>query len=198
MAKDKRSKVNGGAGRKAKSRKKRHKILTARQSKFAEEFMKTKSRRQALIAAGYSTKNPDQSAYQVVSQIMAKGPDAMNALGLTLPMVIQKHLVPLLHAETTHLAQHEGEFTDHIDLEDNATRAKATDMAFRLLGAYPADDPVLNAKITVDMIVCDMPKTRYDVKPIDILPTEQPPRQLVTAGPEQAKAAPKKDPRPKD
>jgi hypothetical protein len=43
------------------------------------------------------------------------------------------------------------EFTDFVELDDGTTRLKATDMAFRLLGAYPAEDPVLNAKTSVDV-----------------------------------------------
>ncbi|MGB2663222.1 MAG: hypothetical protein WAK48_04410 [Candidatus Acidiferrum sp.] len=44
-----------------------------------------------------------------------------------------------MEAKETNLAQFEGKFTDIVELEDNAIRVKATDMGFRLLGAYPAD-----------------------------------------------------------
>ncbi len=85
-----------------------------------------------------------------------------------------------MEATETKLAQHEGEYTDYVELEDNTTREKATDMAFRLLAAYPAEDPALNSKITVDVIIADMPRPRYDVEPIDIKPTVSSLRKEIT------------------
>jgi hypothetical protein len=135
-------------------------MLTPRQSRFARALMdrKVKSRTQAAILAGYSPKNARQSANQAFNQILSKGPEAMREAGLSLPLMIDKYLRPLLEATETKLAQYEGEFTDYVELDDNTTRRFAADMGFRLLGAYPAEDPVMNSKITVDVIIADMPR----------------------------------------
>ncbi len=85
--------------------------------------------------------------------------------------MIDKYLRPLLEAKETKLAQYEGQYTDFVVLDDNTTSLAATNMAFKLLGAYPPKDPVLAAKTTVDVIICDMPETKYDKEPIDVRPT---------------------------
>jgi hypothetical protein len=108
---------------------------------------------------------------------------------------VEKYLVPLLHATEIRLAQHEGQFTDYVELAANSICLAATRMAFELLGAFPPEDPVLSAKTTVDVIIADMPRPDYDVEPIDIEPTVRPPQRQVVAATQEP---PKKDPRPKD
>jgi hypothetical protein len=172
------------------------KMLTLKQARFAAALMKARTKREAAIIAGYSRKNIDQSANQAYNAILTKAPEAMGQAGLPLQAIIEKHLVPLLHATEFKFAQHKGQFTDFVEVADSAIRLGAVEKAFRLLGAYPAGDPVLAAKSTVDVIICDLPDTKYDVEPIDVKPTVRPPqRQLVAATQE---PAPKKDPRPKD
>ncbi|MGB2663220.1 MAG: hypothetical protein WAK48_04400, partial [Candidatus Acidiferrum sp.] len=167
-------------------------------------FMKAESIAEAAIKAGYSPKNPSQSGNQALNAILRKGPDAMEASGLSLPAVIEHHLVPLLHWNETKFAQHEGKFTDHVTVANGAIRLGAVEKAFRLLGAYPSEDPVLNSKISVDVIICDMPRKRFDVEPVDVKPTVRPPRKELNApAPAVKPAAPlgngaKPDPRPKD
>jgi hypothetical protein len=168
------------------------KILTPRQSIFAEELMKLRSKRQAAITAGCSPKNPDQSANQAFNAIMLKAQEAMGQAGLPLPVVIQKHLVPLLHATEVKLAQHEGQFTDYVELDALGIRLGATRMAFELLGAFPPEDPVLAAKSTVDVIVVDMPEQQWP-DAIKVTPSNGNPSQI-----KDAKPSPPKDPRPKD
>jgi hypothetical protein len=73
-------------------------------------------------------------------------------------VIIEKHLVPLLYATEVKLAQHEGQFTDYVELEAPGIRLGATRMAFELLGALPPKDPILVEKTTVDYIVVDMPQ----------------------------------------
>jgi hypothetical protein len=171
-------------------------MLTPKQARFVAALTKAPTRREAAIIAGYSRKNIDQSANQAYNAILIKAPEAMGQAGLPLSQIIEKHLVPLLHATEVRFAQHKGQFTDFVEVADGTTRLGATDMALNLLGAYPPEDPVLAATSTVDVIIADMPRPRYDVEPIDIKPTVRPPqRQLVTATQE---PAPKKDPRPKD
>jgi hypothetical protein len=170
------------------------KMLTLKQASFAAALMKASTKREAAIIAGYSRKNIDQSANQAYNAILTKAPEAMGQAGLSLPVIIERHLVPLLQATEVKLAQHKGQFTDFVELEDNTTRLVATNMAFKLLGAYPAEDPVLAAKSTVDVIICDLPRLNYGEEPIDVPPQ----RELIATSPEPAKPAAKKDPRPKD
>ncbi len=156
-------------------------MLTLKQARFAAALMKARTKREAAIIAGYSRKNIDQSANQAYNSILIKAPEAMGQAGLLLPAIIEKYLVPLLHATKVKLAQHKGQITDFVELDDGTTRLKATDLVFRLLDAYPPKDPVLAAKSTVDVIIADMPRPKYDVEPIDIMPTRPPQRQLVAA-----------------
>ena len=63
-------------------------------------------------------------------------------------------------------------------------RPGAVEKAFRLLGAHPPEDPVLAAKSTVDVIICDMQQPNYDEDPIDVGPGPLPEKkELVVAGP---------------
>ncbi len=76
-------------------------------------------------------------------------------------------------------------------------------MAFKLLGAYPPEDPVLAAKSTVDVIISDMPRPRYDVEPTSsprrahVEPTSSPRRAHVepTSSPRRAHVEPTSSPR---
>jgi hypothetical protein len=164
-------------------------MLTPRQSRFAKALMdrKVKSRTQAAIIAGYSPKNARQSANQAFSQILSKGPEAMQEAGLSLPVMIDKYLRLLLEAKDTKLAQFEGQYTDFVELEDNRTRLGAVRMSFELLGAFPAEDPALNSKTSVDVIIADMPRPNYDVVAVDVGPA---PRELVADPQEPLKPAP--------
>jgi hypothetical protein len=121
------------------------KMPTPRQSRFAKALMDTKirTRTEAAVIAGYSPKNARQSANQAFNQILSKGPEAMQEAGLSLPVMIDKYLRPLLEATDTKLVQYEGQFTDFVEVADNAIRLGALEKAFRLLGAYPPEDPVL-------------------------------------------------------
>ncbi len=203
--KDKRNKTNGGKGRKAKPHtSKKLDTFTPKQSRFAKEFMKSQTIAEAALKAGYSPKYPSQSGNQALNAIIRKGPEAMEALGLTLTAVIEKHLIPLLNWNETKFAQFEGKFTDSVTVGDGGVRLGAVDKAFRLLGAYPSEDPVLNAKISVDVIICDMPRKKYDVEPIDVKPTIRPPSRMIAppvaapsnGAPTNGTPPPKKDPRP--
>jgi hypothetical protein len=167
------------------------KTLTLKQARFAAALMKASTKREAAIIAGYSRKNIDQSANQAYNAILAKAPEAMGQAGLPLSQIIEKHLVPLLHATEVKFAKHKGQFTDFVEVADGTTRLRATDMVLDLLGAYPPKGPVLAAKSTVDVIIADMPRPKYDEEPIDIMPQ----RKLVATAPE---PAPRKDPRPKE
>jgi hypothetical protein len=38
---------------------------------------------------------------------------------------------------------------------------------------------VLAARTTVDVIIADMPRPRYDIEPVDVLPSIKPPRKAM-------------------
>jgi hypothetical protein len=180
---------------------KAEKMLTLKQARFAAALMKASTKREAAIIAGYSRKNIDQSANQAYNAILIKAPEAMGQAGLPLSQIIEKHLVPLLHATEVKFAQHKGQFTDFVEVADSAIRLGAVEKAFTLLGAYPAGDPVLAANSTVDVIIADMPRPKYDEEPIDIVPAVRPPRKEITnarAAAQPSSNGAKRDPRPKD
>lgn len=143
--------------------------VTPRQSKFVKAFVKTRNARQSALIAGYSPKDPDSAGQNVLQALRLKAPEVMARLGLTMGAVIQKHLVPLMHATETKFAQYEGEFTDSVDLEDNGIRLGATRTALQLLNAFPEKDMEKAAQYGVRAIVVDIPRpdrSMYDVQPI--------------------------------
>jgi hypothetical protein len=135
-------------------------MLTLRQARFAAALMKVRTRKEAALIAGYSQKNIDQSANQAFNAILLKAPEALGECGLHMKAVIQNHLVPLLHAQTVKLAQHEGKFTDYVELEDNQIRLGATRMAFELLGAFKGANESAE-KRAIDYIVVDVPMQKW-------------------------------------
>jgi hypothetical protein len=144
--------------KKGKAPKKSEKPLTERQSRFAEAFLKTKSKKQAALIAGYSSKNPSQSGNQALEDIKHKAPKILESMGLGLEGVIQKHLIPLLHATETKFFQSEGKVTECVEVEALGIRLGATRTALELLNAFPPKDPVLAAQVGVEVIVMDMPR----------------------------------------
>jgi hypothetical protein len=165
------------------------KMLTPKQARFVAALMHARTRKEAALIAGYSQKNIDQSANQAFNAILLKAPEAMGECGLHMKAVIQKHLVPLLHATTTKLAQHEGQFTDYVELEDNRIRLGATRIAFELLGAFEGVNESAE-KRAIDYIVVDMPMQKWPDEKLETVEV------AAKSGP--AKPAPKKDPRPQD
>ena len=81
-------------------RKKRPK-LTPRQQKLVKHLAKGKMPGEAAIAAGYSSKNPRQSAQQALEAIRNTLPEILARSGLDDDSVIQNHLRPLMNANET-------------------------------------------------------------------------------------------------
>jgi hypothetical protein len=163
--------------------------LTPKQSRFAAAYAKSHSMKEAALVAGYSPKNPSQSANQALAAIKEKAPEVMAAMGLTLGSVIENHLVPLMHAREMKFAQYKGKFTDYVEVEALGIRLGATVKALELLNAFPSRDQALAAQVGVDVIVMDMPRPKHP--PIDVQPANgnTPKKEL---------QAEKPDPRPKD
>jgi len=110
--------------------------LTPRQKKLAENLLKGKSRKEAAIRAGYSAKNPRQSAHQALEAIRLKMPQLMDKVGLTDTKLLTKYLQPALEAKETEFAKFEGKITDSVDVIAWGPRLTALDIAFKLKGAY--------------------------------------------------------------
>jgi hypothetical protein len=163
--------------RKSAAAKKREarKQPTPRQSRFAKALMKSKNLAQAAIAAGYSPKYAAQSAHQALQGIRLRVPEILDKAGYSVSVLIEKHLAPKLTATTTKLAAEKGEFTDHVELEDQDTQLKAIDMMLRMHGAYAPKDPKEAAHFGVKVVIIDVPRPQVgvwmpDVGPGDPLP----------------------------
>jgi hypothetical protein len=85
-------------------------------------------------------------------------PDLLDRLGLSDVALIEKHLKPLLSAQTTKFFQHRGKVTGKRVVTDNEGRLKALDMAFKLRGSFVQPDPKLAEQAGVKVIVLDMPR----------------------------------------
>jgi len=101
--------------------------------------------------------------------------ELLDELGLTERTLIEKHLVPKLHAKITKLATRNGEFTDYVELENHDTQLKAPDIAFRLHGAYAPKDPKDAAQFGVKVVIIDVPRPQLGVFMPDIKPGDLPP-----------------------
>ena len=141
--------------RKSEAAKKResNKPLALRQSRFVKALMKSKSAKDAAIAAGYAPKYAAQSAHQALQSIRLRVPEILDNARYSIPVLIEKHLAPKLTATTTKLAVEKGEFTDHVELEDHDTQLKAIDMMLRMHGAYAPKDPKEAAHFGVKVVV---------------------------------------------
>lgn len=134
------------------------KSSTPRESRFVEAFLKTRNKTRAALLAGYSAKNPAQAGHAVMERLKEKAPEVFARMGLTLESVIEKKLVPLMDAQEIKVSQHEGQFTDIIEVDALPIQLGATRMFFELANAFPPRDPALAAQIGVEVIVNDMPR----------------------------------------
>jgi len=146
---------------------------TALQSRFAKEYMVSKSAAQAARAAGYSPKHAAQSGYQALRQL--KVPELLDEAGYSLPVLIKKYLAPKLEAKETKFATDEGEFTDFVEMEDNAAQLNAIDKMLRMHGAYAPTDPREAAQFGVKVVIIDVPRPQIGVYMPDVGPGQLPP-----------------------
>jgi len=151
------------------------KQLTPRQALFARSLLGGRTITEAARIAGYSEKNLAQSGHQALKAIRLSVPELLDELGLTERTLIEKHLVPKLHAKITKLATRNGEFTDYVELENHDTQLKALDIAFRLHGAYAPKDPKDAAQFGVKVVIIDVPRPQLGVFMPDIKPGDLPP-----------------------
>jgi len=164
--------------RKSEAAKKREakKPLTLRQSRFAKEFMKSRTLGEAAIKAGYSPKHARKCGHQALQALRNKNvPEIMSELGLSVPVLIDEYLRPLLKATETKFAQDDGKFSDYIDVENLDVRDRALDKAFRLHGAYAPKDPKEAAQFGVKVVIIDVPRPQHGTFMEDVGPAKLPP-----------------------
>lgn len=172
--------------------------LNPRQSRFAIAFAKSRLKTQAAVIAGYKGP-PAQAGYQAFKALQKKAPEVIAAMGITLESIIENHLLPKLNAQETKIAQHEGEFTDFVDVDDHRIQLDATKTMLELMDVYSPKDQVLAAQMGVKVVVIDVARPDYsnlvnvtprnkliDQKPVR--PPHSPRKAVESAG----------DPRPKD
>jgi hypothetical protein len=116
------------------------------------------TRKEAAIQAGYSSKNPDQSAYQALKRAQTTFPQLMEEHGLTDSVLIEKYLVPLMRATRKKYFQYKGKVRDSRKEAALDIRENALDMAFRLKGSYAPVSVETERKQTVSVIVLDVPR----------------------------------------
>ena len=98
----------------------------------------------------------------------------MSELGLSVPVLIDEYLRPLLTATETRFAQDDGKFSDYIDVENLDVRDRALDKAFRLHGAYAPKDPKEAAHFGAKVVIVDIPRPQIGVFMPDIGPGQLP------------------------
>jgi Terminase small subunit len=164
--------------RKSEAAKKREakKPLTVRQSRFARAFMKSRTLGEAAIKAGYSPKHARKCGHQALQALRNKNvPEIMSELGLSVPVLIDEYLRPLLKATETKFAQDDPKFSDYIDVENLDVRDRALDKAFRLYGAYAPKDPKEAAQFGIKVVIIDVPRPQHGTFMADVGPAKLPP-----------------------
>jgi hypothetical protein len=139
------------------SKTKKKKSLSPKQKALMRLLAQGSDRKTAALLAGYSPKNPDQSAYQALKHLGNSFPELLDKHGLTDSHLIQKHLKPLLKARRTKHFAHNGQVKSTRHYADHDTRLAALDMAFRLKGSF-APVKSQNESRSVDVIVVDLPR----------------------------------------
>jgi hypothetical protein len=140
-----------------KPRTKKKKSLSPKQKALMLLLARGSDRKTAALLAGYSPKNPDQSAYQALKHLGNSFPELLDKHGLTDSRLIEKYLKPLLKARRTKHFAHNGKVKAVRHYADNDTRIAALDMTFRLKGNY-APIKTREEKRQVAKIIIDIPR----------------------------------------
>jgi len=108
--------------------------LTTRQKKLLQGIAKGLTNKEAALQAGFSPKNPDQSATQALELIESKAPDLFARHGLDDDSFIQNYLVPALNANETKYFAHEGRVKDSRTVKAWGPRTAMIALTARLKG----------------------------------------------------------------
>ena len=115
--------------------------LTILQTRFISALTTSSSATEAAGKAGYSPKNLDKSAHQVMKALRGRVPQILDDLGLDEKFVIENHLAPKLTAKCVHYFQKDGKVTGIQLSEDLPTQMDAINKIFQLHGSYAPCDP---------------------------------------------------------
>jgi phage terminase small subunit len=132
-------------------------LLTPKQSLFIKAFAETRNKGLAAIAAGYGG-HPSKAGHQAFKAIAEKAPEVIARMGITLEAVIEHHVLRQMNAMEVKLAQHEGKFTDFVELPAWNIQQNGTHTLLELMNAFPLRDQGLSAQLGVEVIVNDMPR----------------------------------------
>ena len=132
--------------------------LTILQTRFISALATSDSATEAAGKAGYSPKNLDKSAHQVMKALRGRVPQILDDLGLDEKFVIENHLAPKLTAKRVQYFQKDGEVTDIQLSEDLPTQMDAIHKIFMLHGSYAPRDPKEAAQYGVRIIHVDIPR----------------------------------------
>jgi hypothetical protein len=135
-----------------------NKQLKPRQFALVKSLLDGMTITEAARRAGYSKKCPGQAGYQALQNLKLKMPELLDRLGLSDATLIEKHLKPLLSAQTTKFFQHGGKVTGKRIVADNDVRLRALDIAFRLRRSFAPTDPKLAEATGVKVIIMDAPR----------------------------------------
>jgi hypothetical protein len=144
----------------------KEKQLKPRQVTLVKNLLDGMTLTEAARRAGYSKKCPGQAGYQALQNLKLRMPDLLDRLELSDVALIEKHLKPLLSAQTAKFFQHEGKVTDKRMVPDNEARLRALDIALKLRGSYNAADTKLTEPERVSVIVIDVPRPGRPINPI--------------------------------
>ena len=139
-----------------------------RHQKFVKTLAKGASLTDAAIEAGYSSRNPGQSGFQVLRQIRGCVPDLLEKLGLGEEVLIEKYLKPLLEAEETVFFEKDGKVQQQVNVAARSIRLSSLRTAFELHGSYAPRDPKEAEQFGIKVVVVDIPRPRRNA--IDVTP----------------------------
>jgi hypothetical protein len=135
-----------------------NKQLKPRQVAFVKNLVDGMTITEAARSAGYSKRCPGQAGYQALQNLKLKMPELLDRLGLSEVVLIEKHLKPLLSAQTTKFFQHRGKVTGKRLVTDNEARLRALELAFKLKGSFVQENPKLAEDTGVKVIIMDAPR----------------------------------------
>ena len=124
------------------NRTRRSRPLTSKQRTYFKLLCKGMPATQAARRAGYSAKNPAQSAYQAWQSIRERLQIALFEVGLTPEGLIHKHLLPALNAMETEFAKFNGRITETREVIAWGPRLRAMELVCELGGYFAPNEQV--------------------------------------------------------
>ena len=123
------------------NRGRRKRPLTAKQQVYFKLLCEAVPATEAARRAGYSQRNPAQSAYQASRSIRERVQYALFEVGLTPEGLIHKYLFPALEAEETEFCKFKGKITDSRKAPAWEVRLRAIEIVAEMGGYYASKSP---------------------------------------------------------